>query len=66
MSQTQAQPDLYSHALVQAPTGMKVVNNEQGGGYFSDSEPTEVTVTPRIFQLIQDGDLIVVLKDKEV
>ena len=54
-------PELYSKARVQAPSGMKVTNTESGVGYYSDTEPTEVTVTPHIYQLIKDGDLIVII-----
>ena len=61
MEQHNPLPDLYSKARVQAPSGMKITNTESGVGYYSDTEPTEVTVTPHIYQLIKDGDLLVVI-----
>lgn len=51
-------PELGTVAKVVAAAGLSVRRAE--GGYYSETEPTEVSVTPHVYQLLLDGDLVVV------
>ncbi|AXF86400.1 hypothetical protein DTO96_102154 [Ephemeroptericola cinctiostellae] len=51
-------PQLNTVARVVAAGGLSL--RKTGGGYYSETEPTEVTVTPHIYQLLVDGDLILI------
>ena len=48
-------------ALVKVVVSAGMALRKDGGGYYSETEPSEVTVTPHIYQLLVDGDLVVVL-----
>lgn len=52
-------PDL--GALVKVVASAGIILRKDGGGYYSETESSEVTVTPHIYQLLADGDLVVVL-----
>ena len=60
MSLSTQMPELGDLVRVQAAAGLKV-RDPNGVGDYSETEPTEVRVTPHIYQLLRDGDLIVVL-----
>ena len=51
-------PELGTVAKVVAAAGLSVRRAE--GGYYSETEPTEVSVTHYVYQLLLDGDLVVV------
>lgn len=62
MTQPQIKLELGQIVSVQAAKGIKVRNDI--GGFYADDAAVEVTLTPHIHQLINDGDLVVVI-DKQ-
>lgn len=46
--------------IIQVKAAPGLIVRENTEGYFSNDEPTSVTVTTRIIRLLEDGDLILV------